>query len=143
MVSFAPATGDNAMTDDEIRAYVNSELSGLKKRHSGIEIEHDEGRWTILLYREGGQEEKYTVEARPEHWEFVIWYGHCVAGAFDIRDPSWLRMNLFNRAVHVYFPEVLPERLSDEIRDAASLGSVLEQMLSDPKTYPPNYFSST
>ena len=65
-------------SDDEIRAYVNSVLSGLKKRHSGIEIEHDEApseHWMIRLREEGGISEDYSVVARPEHKEFVVWYG--------------------------------------------------------------------
>ncbi len=97
----------------------------------------------IRLIDEGGIQEESSVEARAEYGEFVVWYGHYFGGDIHIGDLSNLRSNPFNRAVHVYFPELLPERLSAKIRDAASFGLILERMLADPEKYPPNYFSPT
>ncbi len=81
----------------------------------------------------------YTLEARPDQREFVIFYGHYSAGA----NPPVGAVPLYQRAVHVYFPDAWPPGFRKELWDTASLRSALLMMLANQETYPMNWISLT
>ena len=131
----------------ELREYVEAELDrSVRKDYPELQVEFvDEVTektpqdlcWYIIR-PEGrvGRNESYTVDARPDRKEFLIWYGVHVGGA------AWSSPAL-SRCVHVHFPEALPETVSSRLRSELSLGAALEVMLSDQESYPMNCFALT
>lgn len=135
-------------TENEIRAYVDAELRRVKawyEEHlqsdtdTSLRIEQQEARWYVYVPSAMGDRAYFTIEAYPERQEFFVWYGHWF-GAFA---PDRQKVPLFSKAVHVYFPDALPDGVTEEFRAHAALGTVLMTMLRDPQEYPPNVVSTT
>jgi hypothetical protein len=132
---------------DELREYVEAELDrSVRKEHPDLLIEFvdavtDEMPQDLCWYiirPEGriGRNESYTVEARPDRKEFLVWYGVQAGGA------AWSSPAL-SRCVHVHFPDALPATVSSRLRSELSLGAALQTMLGDEELYPMNCFALT
>ncbi len=131
----------------EIRQYVEGEIARtVRAKHPGLKVElasevsdaptQDLCWYVIRPEGRAGRNESYTVEARPDRREFLIWYGVHTGGA------AWSSLAL-SRCVHVHFPDILPETISKRLRTELSLGAALEAMLADQDMYPMNCFALT
>lgn len=131
----------------EIRQYVEGELARtVRTKYPALKVEltseiadaatQDLCWYVIRPEGRGGRNESYTLEARPDRKEFLIWYGVHTGGA------AWSSLAL-SRCVHVHFPDILPETISGRLRAELSLGAALDVMLADQDMYPMNCFALT
>ena len=134
-------------TTADIRQYVEGEFArSVRAKYPELKVEltnevtdtttEDLCWYVIRPEGRGGRNESYTVEARPDRREFLIWYGVHTGGA------AWSSLAL-SRCVHVHFPDILPETISGRLRAELSLGAALDVMLADQDMYPMNCFALT
>ena len=134
-------------SEAQIREYVEAELDRtVRDRYPELEAHSSDDYstappsrypwWRIVDVHAAGQP-FYTIEARLGEREFLIWYGNITRGV-------WAKHFAMRQAVHLAFETVQRDPHGTEpspYNDAASLGAVLELMLSDaqpPPTYPMN-----
>ena len=107
---------------DQCVAYVDSELDRLRQLRPDWHWGHSTDvpvaplKWTVG--RDFG--EYYTLEARMDYGEFVIWFGHHQVGAEGLH---WIMQT----AVHVAFEDLQPRE--DALAIRYGLSDVLDNMI--------------
>ncbi len=111
-------------TDKDCRAYVEAELDHLVRSRAGwhagrsVWVQAPPLSWT--LGRDVG-EGWYTLEARVDDGEFLIWFGNHQVGAEGLH---WI----VRPAVHVAFADLWPR--SDPLAIRYTLSDVLDYMIA-------------
>ncbi len=135
-----------------VRQYAEDELRrSIRARHPELEVKFmDEirsgdmsefdpkGVWWRITPPQGDLPKWYTLQARVDEGEFLIWYGYSTHGPLETKE-------IMRSAVHVRFRDLLfaSQEFPEVYREQFTLGAVLEWMLRAPDAYPMNVLAFT
>jgi hypothetical protein len=130
--------------EDELRRSIRAthpelEVKFMDEIRSGDMSEFDlPGIWWRITPPRGEWPKWYTLQARVDEGEFLIWYGYSTHGPSDTKE-------IMRSAVHVRFRDLLfaSQEFPEVYRERFTLGAVLEWMLHAHEDYPMNVLALT